>query len=56
MKYNSYRFDEVTINYDKKRIPLSSIERSKRQGKYRYYGAQGVIDYIMIISLRVSIY
>lgn len=41
-----YRFDEVTINYDKKRIPLSSVQREKRQGIYRYYGAQGVIDYI----------
>ena len=40
------RFDEVTVNFDKRRIPLSSMERSKRQGKYRYYGAQGVIDYV----------
>ena len=46
MKYSSLRFDEVTVNHDKKRIPLSSMERAKRQGKYRYYGAQGVIDYI----------
>lgn len=29
-----------------KRIPLSRIERAKRQGPYRYYGAQGVIDHI----------
>ncbi len=46
MKYNSFRFDQITINCDKKRIPLSSIERAKRQGIYRYYGAQGVIDHI----------
>lgn len=46
MKLHEYRFDEVSINYDKKRIPLSGTERGKRQGKYRYYGAQGVIDYI----------
>ena len=46
MKYNLYRFDEVAINFDKKRVPLSSMERMKRQGQYRYYGAQGVIDYI----------
>ena len=46
MKLHEYRFDEVSINYDKKRIPLSGAERGKRQGKYRYYGAQGVIDYI----------
>lgn len=41
-----YRFDEVTINFDKKRIPLSGNQREKRKGQYRYYGAQGVIDYV----------
>ena len=46
MKYNLYRFDEVAINYDKKRIPLSAMERTKRQGAFRYFGAQGVIDYV----------
>ena len=46
MKYIDYQFDEVVILFDKQRIPLSSMERSKRQGKYRYYGAQGIIDYI----------
>lgn len=40
------RFDNLTINYDGKRIPLSRAEREKRQGKYRYYGATGVIDHI----------
>ena len=46
MELKEYRFDEVTNNFDKKRIPLSSAQREKRQGKYRYYGAQGVIDHI----------
>lgn len=46
MELKEYRFDEVTINFDKKRIPLSGAQREKRQGKYRYYGAQGVIDHI----------
>ena len=41
-----YKFNEFIIHHDKKRIPLSSIERKKRQGNYRYYGAQGVIDHI----------
>lgn len=41
-----YDFDNVVILHDKDRIPLSSIERKKRQGPYRYYGAQGVIDHI----------
>ena len=46
MKFNTYRFDEIAINHDKRRIPLSSMERAKRKGQFRYYGAQGVIDYV----------
>jgi type I restriction enzyme S subunit len=32
--------------HDHRRIPLSGVEREKRQGEFRYYGAQGVIDHI----------
>ena len=39
-------FGDVTDNFDKKRIPLSGSQRDARKGQYRYYGAQGVIDYI----------
>lgn len=46
MELREYRLDEVTINFDKKRVPLSGAQREKRQGMYRYYGAQGIIDYI----------
>ena len=46
MEFKTYKFGEITVNFDKKRIPLSSAQREKRQGTYRYYGAQGVIDYI----------
>lgn len=46
MDMKEYRFSEVTVNFDKKRIPLSGNERNNRKGKYRYYGAQGIIDYI----------
>lgn len=46
MELREYKLDEVTINFDKKRVPLSGAQREKRQGKYRYYGAQGIIDYI----------
>ena len=46
MKLNRYKFSEITVNHDKKRIPLSAMERSKRQGEYRYFGAQGVIDFV----------
>lgn len=41
-----YSFDDVVILHDKERIPLSAMERQKRQGPYRYYGAQGVIDHV----------
>ena len=46
MEYTKYQFEEVVTLFDKQRIPLSSMERAKRPGKYRYYGAQGIIDYI----------
>ena len=42
----TYSFDDVVILHDKDRIPLSAMERQKRQGTYRYYGAQGVIDHV----------
>ncbi len=46
MELKKYRFDEVTINFDKRRVPLSGAQRERRPGKYRYYGAQGIIDHI----------
>lgn len=46
MKYELCRFGDLVVNFDRKRIPLSAKERAERQGGYRYYGAQGVIDYI----------
>ena len=46
MELREYRFDEVSVNYDKKRVPLSGSQREKKKGDYPYYGAQGIIDYI----------
>ena len=46
MEFKQYKLGEVTINHDKKRVPLSSMQRAQRKGIYRYYGAQGIIDYI----------
>ena len=46
MERTIYRFDQVTINYDRRRIPLSGSEREKRHGIFPYYGAQGVIDHV----------
>ena len=40
------KLGEVTINLDGKRIPLSREIRSKRKGKYRYYGATEIVDNI----------
>ena len=37
---------EVVELYDHERIPLSTQQRSQRQGEYPYYGASGIIDYI----------
>lgn len=46
MTFETLKFSKITVNHDKRRVPLSTMERSKRKGNYRYYGAQGVIDYI----------
>lgn len=46
MKFETLTLEDITINYDKKRVPLSTMQRESRKGSYRYYGAQGVIDYI----------
>lgn len=37
---------DLIINYDSKRIPLSSKQRENLKKIYPYYGAQGVIDYV----------
>jgi len=37
---------EHVLNYDSKRVPVSSGERAKRRGAYPYHGATCVMDYI----------
>jgi type I restriction enzyme S subunit len=37
---------EHTVNFDSKRVPVAGGERAKRQGKYPYYGAASVMDYV----------
>src|SRR4030067_1301253 len=32
--------------HDQTRVPLSKMEREKRQGSFPYYGASGVIDHV----------
>ena len=46
MKTSVYRLQDVFINFDYLRKPLSSMEREKFKGEYPYYGAQGIIDYV----------
>lgn len=40
----SLRYAFEFLNKD--RVPLSAVEREKRQGIYPYYGASGIIDYV----------
>lgn len=37
---------QIVDNFDSKRIPLSRRERESRKGKYPYYGATSIMDYI----------
>ena len=46
MKFKEYRLENLLINYDNLRKPLSAIERASFKGDYPYYGAQGIIDYV----------
>ena len=36
----------VAENYDRKRVPLSVLDRDQRRGGFPYYGAAGILDYI----------
>jgi len=40
------KFGEITINYDNLRKPISEVKRKEIQGKYPYYGATEIIDYL----------
>jgi len=40
------RLSEVADFQNHRRVPLKSLDRQKRQGKYPYYGASGVVDHI----------
>ena len=46
MEYKYLQLGEIIILEDKKRKPLSTMERSTRKGIYPYYGAQEIIDFI----------
>ncbi|MBQ9187522.1 MAG: restriction endonuclease subunit S [Prevotella sp.] len=45
-EWKEYKLGEIAEILDFKRKPLSSIERAARKGKYPYYGASDIIDYL----------
>jgi len=45
-KWQEFKIEDFAEIQNQKRIPLSSMERSKRQGVFPYYGASGIVDYI----------
>ena len=44
--YKSLNLNEVSVNFDSKRKPMSSREREQHKGIYPYYGATSIIDYV----------
>lgn len=40
------KLGDIIVNFDSKRVPLSSRERESRKGIYPYYGAASILDYI----------
>ncbi len=45
-KFVKVKLVDITSNFDKLRIPLSSNERLLLEKKYPYYGAQSIVDYV----------
>lgn len=45
-EWREVELGELIDVHDHRRVPISRIIREQRQGEYRYYGAQGVIDHI----------
>ncbi len=40
------KFSDVSESLNKKRAPVSKLERQKRQGRFPYYGASGIVDHV----------
>lgn len=45
-EWKEYRLEDFAEVKNSLRIPLSKLEREKRQGNFPYYGASGIIDYV----------
>jgi len=39
-------FGDMVTNHDNRRKPVKASDRERRKGKYPYYGASGIIDYV----------
>lgn len=46
MKFVTSKLEKLIVLFDSKRVPLSSRERANKKGKYPYYGATGILDYV----------
>ena len=44
--WDSVPFQDLVEFHDRRRIPLSKKERASRSGRFPYYGAQGIIDWV----------
>lgn len=40
------RLSDISLNFDSKRIPLSGRERERRRGRFPYYGAAAIMDFV----------
>jgi type I restriction enzyme S subunit len=45
-KWKEFRIEDIADLHNNKRVPLSSMQRAKKQGIYPYYGASGIVDFI----------
>lgn len=43
-RWHERTLDQISINLDSKRIPITKADR--KAGKYPYYGASGIVDYV----------
>jgi type I restriction enzyme, S subunit len=44
--WEKLEFGKTVKNLDSQRIPVKSSDRSERTGRFPYYGASGIIDYV----------
>lgn len=45
-EWKEFTITDLADIYNEKRVPLSKMERINKQGKYPYYGASGIVDYL----------